>query len=46
MSLTARILSSVTIFFLDSSRFIITFIHPQHRKKIEEAMRGVNMVIV
>ncbi len=46
MSLMSRILSTLTIFFLNWSRFLITFIHPQHRKKIEEAMRGVNMVIV
>ncbi len=46
MSLTTRILSSITIFFLNSSRFLITFIAPQHRKKIEESMRGVNLVIV
>ena len=46
MSLTMRIMQSITIFFLNSSRFLITFIHPVHRKKIEESMKGVNMVIV
>ena len=46
MSLFTRMLSSITIFFLNISRFMITFIAPVHRKKIEEAMRGVNLVIV
>lgn len=46
MSLTTRILQSVTIYCLNFSRFLITFIPPLHRKKIELAMKGVNMVIV
>ena len=46
MSLTTRILQSITIYCLNFSRFLITFIPPIHRKKIEIAMKGVNMVIV
>jgi hypothetical protein len=39
-------LVSLIIFFLNSSRFMITFVPLDHRKRIEESMRGVNMVIV
>lgn len=46
MSLTSRTLVSLTLFCLNASRFMITFVPPAHRRKIEEAMRGVNMVIV
>jgi hypothetical protein len=46
MTLTTRMLVSLTIFFLNSSRFMITFVPLHHRKRIEEAMKGVNMVIV
>jgi hypothetical protein len=46
MSLATRMISSITVFLLNICRFTITFIAPQHRKKIEEAMRGVNLVIV
>lgn len=46
MTFFTRFLISITLFFLNTSRFIIAFVPPQHRKKIEEAMRGVNMIIV
>jgi hypothetical protein len=46
MSLTTRMLQSLTIFCLNFSRFLITFIPPQNRRKVEAAMKGVNMVIV
>ena len=46
MTITTRMLVSITLFFLNSSRFIITFVPLHHRKKIEESMKGVNMVIV
>lgn len=46
MSLTTRMLVSLTLFFLNTSRFMITFVPLNHRKRIEEAMKGVNMVIV
>ena len=46
MSLATRMLSSIVIFLLNVCRFTITFIAPQHRKRIQEAMRGVNLVIV
>ena len=46
MGLIVKMLTSLILFFLNSSRFLITFVPLEHRKKIEEAMRGVNMVIV
>lgn len=46
MSLTTRMLVSLTLFCLNASRFMITFVPLSHRKRIEEAMKGVNMVIV
>lgn len=46
MGIFVKMLTSLILFFLNSSRFLITFVPLEHRKKIEEAMRGVNMVIV
>lgn len=46
MGLIVKMLTSLILFFLNSSRFLITFVPLEHRKKIEESMRGVNMVIV
>jgi hypothetical protein len=46
MNLTTRMLVSLTLFCLNASRLMITFVPLGHRKRIEEAMKGVNMVIV
>jgi hypothetical protein len=46
MPLFTKLMISITIFCLNTSRLIISFIDPIHRRRIEEAMRGVNMVIV
>lgn len=46
MTLFTRLLVSLSVFCLNASRLLVTFIAPAHRKRIEEAMRGVNMVIV
>ena len=46
MSLTTRMLVSLTLSCLNASRLMITFVPLAHRKRIEEAMKGVNMVIV
>jgi hypothetical protein len=46
MGLFVKMLTSIILFFLNSSRFLITFVPLEHRKRIEESMRGVNMVIV
>jgi hypothetical protein len=46
MSLSTRMLVSLTLFCLNASRLMITFVPLPHRKRIEEAMKGVNMVIV
>ena len=46
MSVTTRLLVSLTLFCLNTSRLMVTFVPLAHRKRIEEAMKGVNMVIV
>ena len=46
MSVTTRMLVSLTLFCLNASRLMVTFVPLAQRKRIEEAMKGVNMVIV
>ena len=46
LSVSTRLMVSLIIWLLTFSRFLITFVAPIHRKRIEEAMRGLNMVIV
>lgn len=46
LTLTTKIIISLSIAFLNISRFLITFIPLNQRRKIEEALKEVNLTIV
>jgi hypothetical protein len=46
MTLFTRLLISLSTFCLNLSRFMITFIPLNQRRKVEEAIKDVNMTIV